>query len=574
MERLIVKRQITYSCVFPNGNDQLEELIKIIPSKSAIAWLSYLLLKKDLETKDQNDFQFLYSLLFNMNAKLQREISDYLQFISSELTQYTFIDRPSLLILIEYILENHNDSDVQVLESKDDFSNLFIAYLICCDERIKYLSQDLLTIKDAESQVLHHLPEQLKINDIIYPKDYRVEFIRFYYFMIFCKEDLDFREYLKIFLQENKIEKWEDYLYFVFTTYLKNVTNEEGASNLIQVDPYKYFGKKFLDSMSIDLKEFKRTSDFIGLRSKPVYYHGNDLYSVISFKFFIDKMYQGLLFDFSSILKNIGDKKVANYGNLKQLVGERFTEDYLFYEIMQGCFSKKYKKLISGKILKEHLGEGEPDFYIRNGKNIFLFEFKDVMLNAKTKYCGDLKQIKFDFFQNYELATIEKSTGKKKNKPSPKGITQLLNVLENYLNNIIQKEDRIEIIDQLNVYPIIVYTDPSFDIEGFNYWLGNRFEELKQKRVISNDYLVKECVMIPLEILIKLEDYFNDGRLQLSNLIDGYIIERKKSEQNKLLPFRKYVMRQARLTGYNENMSSRFEEILGTFLKREKKEKV
>src|SRR5690554_112846 len=472
MERLIVKRQITYSCVFPNGNDQLEELIKIIPSKSAIAWLSYLLLKKDLETKDQNDFQFLYSLLFNMNAKLQREISDYLQFISSELTQYTFIDRPSLLILIEYILENHNDSDVQVLESKDDFSNLFIAYLICCDERIKYLSQDLLTIKDAESQVLHHLPEQLKINDIIYPKDYRVEFIRFYYFMIFCKEDLDFREYLKIFLQENKIEKWEDYLYFVFSTYLKNVTNEEGASNFIQIDPDKYYGKKFLDSMSINVKGFKRELDFKELRSKPVYYHGNNLYSIISYKFFIDKMYQGLLFDFSSILENIGDKKVADYPKLKKLVGERFSENYLFYEIMQGCFSKEYKKLISGKVLKDRLGEGEPDFYIRNGKNIFLFEFKDVMLNGEIKHCGNLDKIKKAFFEKFERTTIEKSNGKKKNKA--KGVTQLLNVLENYLNKIIQTEDRIEISDQLNVYPLIVYTDPSFDIEGFGYWLNNK----------------------------------------------------------------------------------------------------
>lgn len=557
MERLIVKRQITYSCIFPEGKDDLKDLLKDIPSKSAIAWLSYLLLKKDLETKNQNELQLLIPLLFNMNAKLQRGISNYLQFISKEINDYLFIDKTAILNLIEYILQNHNDSDIEVLQSKDDFSNLFIAYLLCCDERILYSTQDLLTIKDAESQVLHHLPEQLKINDIVYPKDYRVEFIRFYYFMIFCKEDLDFREYLKIFLQENKIEKWEDYLYFVFTTYLRNVTNKEGASNLIQVDPYKYFGKKFLDSMSIDVENFKRQRDFTALRSKPVYYHGNNLYSIISSKFFIDKMFQSFLFDLSSILKNIGDKKVADYPKLKQLVGERFTENYLFYEIMKGCFSKKYKKLISGEELKKKLGAGEPDFYIRNGKNIFLFEFKDVMLNGDIKHSGNLDKIKEAFFDKFE---------KVKEKNKAKGVTQLLNVLENYLHKIIQKEDRIEIIDQLNVYPIIVYTDPSFDIEGFGYWLNNKFEELKQERVIPNDYLIKECVMIPLEIFIKLEDYFNDGRLQLHNLIDGYVIERKKSEQNKLFPFMKYVMRQARLKGYNEQMSSRFREISESIL--------
>lgn len=309
--------------------------------------------------------------------------------------------------------------------------------------------------------------------------------------------------------------------------------------------------------MSIDVENFKRQRDFTALRSKPVYYHGNNLYSIISSKFFIDKMFQSFLFDLSSILKNIGDKKVADYPKLKQLVGERFTENYLFYEIMKGCFSKKYKKLISGEELKKKLGAGEPDFYIRNGKNIFLFEFKDVMLNGDIKHSGNLDKIKEAFFDKFE---------KVKEKNKAKGVTQLLNVLENYLHKIIQKEDRIEIIDQLNVYPIIVYTDPSFDIEGFGYWLNNKFEELKQERVIPNDYLIKECVMIPLEIFIKLEDYFNDGRLQLHNLIDGYVIERKKSEQNKLFPFMKYVMRQARLKGYNEQMNSRFREISESIL--------
>lgn len=572
MEQLIVKRQITYSCVFPNGNDQLEELLKIIPSKSAIAWLSDLLFKMDMRSINHNELNFFKPLLNYMNTKLHNEITNYLDIISNEIRSYVFIDRPSLLILIEYILENHNDIDGDILESKDDFSNLFIAYLLCCDERILYSTHDLLTVKDAESQVLHHLPEQLKINDIVYPKDYRVELIRFYYFMIFCEEDPEFREYLKAFLEENKIEKWEDYLYFVFSTYLKNATNEEGVSNLMNINPNKFYAKKFLDSMSIDTKNFKKGKDFKGLRSKPIYYNGNNLYSIISSKFFIDKMFQSFLFDFADILIKKNIDKIKNYPILKTLVGDRFTENYLFYEIMQGCFSKTYKRIISGEMLKEHLGEGEPDFYIRKGKSIFLFEFKDVMLNGEVKHIGNLDKIKKAFFEKFERTTIEKSNGKKKNKA--KGVTQLLNVLENYLNKIIQTEDRIEIIDQLNVYPIIVYTDPSFDIEGFNYWLSNRFEELKQNRNISNDYSVKECVMLSLEVFIKLEDYFADGRLQLEILIDDYIVETKKSEQNKLLPFNKYVMRQARAKGYNEKMSLRFEEILNTFLKKEKKEKV
>lgn len=566
MECLVVKRQITYSCVFPAGKDNLMDILKIIPSKSSIAWLSYLLFKKGLMTSNQSELDFFIPLLFKMNAKLQREITDYLQYITDELENYVFLDKASLLILIEYILENHNENNEDILESKDDFSNLFIAYLICCDERIHYSTKDLASIKDADSQVLHHLPVQLKINDVIYPKDYRVEFIRFYCFMIFCEQDVEFKGYLKVFLKENQIEKWEDYLHFVLHIYLRNTTNEEGASNLMKIVPVRSYQKKLLHTMSIDINSFKRTADFTGLRSKPIYCHGNNLYSIIFSNFFIDKMFQSFLFDLASTLKEKGMNKIKNYPQFKQLVGERFTEKYLFYEIIGGCFSKTYKKLISGDELRKKIGDGEPDFYIRKGKNIFLFEFKDVMLNAKIKHCGNLEEIQREFLQSFELKTIEKSGKNQKHKD--KGITQLLNVIENYLTTIFQNLDRFEITDRFNVYPIIVYQDPCFDIEGFRYLLNDRFEKLKQSRIISEDCFVKEFVMIPLEILIKLEDYFADGILQLDILIDNYIVECKKSEQNKLLPFNKYIMRQAKEKGYRERKSSRFQNILNSFVEK------
>lgn len=561
MERLIVKKQISYSCLFPEGKDNLVDTLKVVPSKSAIAWLSYMLSKKDQATIDQKELDFFIPLLFQMNKRLQHTIAEYLQLISGDLDNYVFIDRVALLMLIEYIIENHNEIDIDVCESRDDFSNLIIAYLLCCDEKLSFTAEEFSKIRDADSQMSYHLPEQLKINDILYPKDYRVEFIRFYYFMVFCEEDAEFGNYLQIFLHANQIERWDEYLHFVFYTYLTLSTHKEGATNLIKINPDLYYGKKFLDSMCIDIKNFKSTPDFTGLRSKPIYCHGNNLYSIISLKFFVDKMFQSFLFDLASILKQKPDSKINDYPQLKQLVGQCYTEKYLFYEIIRGCFAKRSKKLISGEELKNYLGDGEPDFYIRKGKNLLLFEFKDVMLSAKIKHCGNLEQINYELLQSFELATIEKSTGKQKVKPSPKGITQLLNVIEKKLNIIIQEADRIEVNNKLNVFPIIVYQDPCFDIEGVRYLLNNRFEELKQTRVIPEVYLVKECVMIPLDILIKLEDYFNDGRLQLDILINDYINECKQSEQNKLLPFNKFVMRQAQKQGYEEKMSLRFKKI-------------
>lgn len=80
---------------------------------------------------NQTEADFFIPLLFQMNKKLQHIITNYLQSISINFSSYVFIDEVSLLILIEYLLESHNENDTDVFESKDDFSNLIIAYLIC-----------------------------------------------------------------------------------------------------------------------------------------------------------------------------------------------------------------------------------------------------------------------------------------------------------------------------------------------------------------------------------------------------------------------------------------------------------
>lgn len=569
MEGLVIKRQISYSCIFSDGRDKLEDILKIIPSRSAIAWASYMLTKKDMKTVDQREHDFFFPLLFKMNRDLQHMISSYLQSISNDLDCYVFIDRVALLRLIEHLLEHHNENNIDVLESKDAFSNMFIAYLLCCDEKLRSISEVLPNTESIGSLLTLYLPEQLRYYDINHPKDYRVEFIRFYYFMIFCEGNNIFSTYLGLFLQENQIEKWDDYLYFIFDTYVTLATNNEGATNFIRIDPDLYYGKKFLDSICIDIRDFKRSDDFTYLRSKPVYYHENNEYSIISTKFFIDKMFQSFLFDFAATLRNHKTTTGINsYPELKSLVSREFTENYLFYEVINGCFAKTCKRLISGRELKPFLFDGEPDYYIRKGKNIFLFEFKDVMLSAEIKHCGSLERIENELFQIFENSTVEKSTGKQRRKPQAKGISQLLNVIETKLESIIQKADRIEVTDKLNVYPIIVYQDSCLDIQGVRYILNSRFEELKLARNIPEHYLVKECVLIPFEILIKLEDYFNDGTLQLDSLIDSYVTKCNQSEQNRLFPFGKFVTRAALELGYNHNMSLRFKKVWDIVIER------
>jgi len=137
----------------------LEDILKIIPSRSSIGWASYMLTKKNMMSIDQREYDFFFPLLFQMNKGLQHTITNYLQSISSNLENYIFIDKVVLLTLIEYLLENHNENNVDVFESKDDFSNMFIAYLLCCDEKLRYTTKVLHEIKGIDSLMALHLPE-------------------------------------------------------------------------------------------------------------------------------------------------------------------------------------------------------------------------------------------------------------------------------------------------------------------------------------------------------------------------------------------------------------------------------
>ena len=65
MEELLIKRQISYSCIFPSGTDTLREILKIIPSKSAIAWASYMLTKKKMMSINQTEADFYSSAISN-----------------------------------------------------------------------------------------------------------------------------------------------------------------------------------------------------------------------------------------------------------------------------------------------------------------------------------------------------------------------------------------------------------------------------------------------------------------------------------------------------------------------------
>lgn len=74
----------------------------------------------------------------------------------------------------------------------------------------------------------------------------------------------------------------------------------------------------------------------------------------------VDKFYQGMKFDFcNSVLSRNGkDEKgniIKDFPDFNSLLGRKFSESVLFYDLMHKCFDGNYEIIMSGDELKPFL---------------------------------------------------------------------------------------------------------------------------------------------------------------------------------------------------------------------------
>jgi len=89
-------------------------------------------------------------------------------------------------------------------------------------------------------------------------------------------------------------------------------------------------------------------------------------------------------------------------------MGNEFSEHVLFYTAMKKCFGRYGTIRLTGEEIKAMIGDSEPDYYLRNDADLFLFEFKDVVLSTDIKYSGDAAKIKAGIANKLERIRWEK----------------------------------------------------------------------------------------------------------------------------------------------------------------------
>lgn len=123
--------------------------------------------------------------------------------------------------------------------------------------------------------------------------------------------------------------------------------------------------------------------------------------------------------------------------------------------------------MFTGEELKEKGIVGEPDLYLRVGKTLHLFEYKDITLGDTIKYSPNIDEIR------QGICNILCKYGKKN-----KGAGQLLYNIKRIFQDGLMNELDPGVSYVSKVYPIILTTDRSFSAIGVNALVIQEFSNM------------------------------------------------------------------------------------------------
>lgn len=499
-----------------NSEDYLQR-IEDIPKKLLVDAASYLTSfhpNSDLT----RDHRSLLSKWFGIkNNRFANEINDKINLYKKDKSSHTGILNPrtSLKLFESVLANNHNLDEIE----DEEFEKLLFKIYLALNEQLN--KNDNLIIDSAKKfedypqSICLAIGISLPTSDIsnFNLKSVLVgQVLKAIFLFEFLAQQDSAQLLLKSFFDRFNVNDYKGFLQKLLPIVFFVVSANKGGSITINVNEDENYksSSEFLDKLIVNDIDYKDNEiDYLTIRANPLYKTGKSSYLVISPLFVIEKTFNGLYF----LLKEINDSfEQKSRIKLRQLITFEFSEKYLFYKIIERSYPKKYFKLAGEKMKTP----GAPDYYIRNGNKVFLFESKDVLIGA------DIKE-SYDFVQ-YEKALKAKlyyeSNGKKE---SPKAVRQLANFAKSLLNNEF-KEDSSYKPKSLKIYPIILLHNRQLDILGLNNLINIWFD--KEKDLIENSGLstknLRRPTIIHIDTLILMHEQLNAGKYKLEKLLDDY----------------------------------------------------
>ncbi len=320
----------------------------------------------------------------------------------------------------------------------------------------------------------------------------------------------NYPKYLNQYLEINKVDVYQRIPIKLFELYSNGYNKEQDFF-------YSYFNKdvvaqnQIVANLTLEIENFSREEflskkmqmNFKGIRTFPILKSKAEEYNVSNWNFIIEKFYEGLVFDFYNKTNIKEIKELKSFEDYKGKMGDYFTNVF-FMNLMKEMFS--HHPIVCLKE-KERNDRCDYDFYIRIKNNVFFFEFKDILFPINESY-EDIKN------------TIDKKLVDNK-----KGIKQIIRQIKNFNQDYTVFDDLEKdgiTLNDIVVFPILVYSDNAFGMTGINHYLNNLFEAELNKEVGNRGFDVKPLAVMSLDFLMEEYENFRNGTLDLVSVLNLY----------------------------------------------------
>lgn len=363
-------------------------------------------------------------------------------------------------------------------------------------------------------------------------KDFLSQLFKVCQFFVFCEHDATFKNYLPEYYKSVGISDWRDYVRRILAFYIPTLKNR-----YIRLTDGLEYHSAFFDNYSIDTTSVPQNlwdghKALNYLRDHFLYKVSDDTYLILNPNFLVDKLYQGLRFEFGrmvvkkKILASTG-KPYKDLADFNSVVGTVFSEPHLLYTLLKKVYADKGAMLFTGQYLKDNGVKAEPDSYLRIYDSLFLFEFKDVTMNDDVKYSNDIGKIKSALSD--KICRLN---------PTPKGAGQLRNTIEQIFDNGVMDKLDPDVRNVKRVYQIIITTDRSYSAIGISNMLVELYwDMLKEKPLGKTTPFVSIPIIIEFDTLFRLAYRLHTGKLNLDSLLWEYI----NLNEHSLSPFASFV---------------------------------
>lgn len=381
-----------------------------------------------------------------------------------------------------------------------------------------------------------------------------LQIIKGYHFFKYCEQS-KIKEHLSVFIENNGAKSWYHYLYDAIRLILFPLQNKQGNFPRIELNTQRD-GEKFLRAHSFKedtIVPLETNQDYTYFKSHPLIELNDGTYLPISPIFCINHIYKSIYFEFKAINESfLGTANHIKGQGLLSIFTTEFSEQTLFERYVRNaiCRHRGIKKSDRDCKKEETFGH-EPDFYLRDGNNIILFENKDIMIPDHIVCSKQYDQ-------------LEQELDKKLVK---KGINQLIYNIKQFENKTFKWDSNLP--NKPKIYPVLVIDDSSLCAPGLNYILN---EEFQQQLKCNNIKLkVYPLAIVELDTLIAFANYFQLPNVRFKKLLEqyyDYISRNKRPEKidqlmrevlHKYFPFYIFMSQEIVNTPFDNTI---FEEVL------------